>query len=64
VIVIPDEIAFKEGEELTITRLGDMVTIVPKREGLRQVLEELLAAPPLPPAEPLGRIELPQRERY
>jgi antitoxin VapB len=61
---IPAEMAFENGQELTITRHGDVLTILPKSEGLRQVLEELLAAPPLPPSGPLERIELPERERY
>ena len=61
---IPAEMAFEDGQELTITRHGDVLTILPKREGLRQVLEELLLAPPLPPSEPIERMELPDRELY
>ena len=63
-VEIPAEIAFEDGQELTVARHGDVVTISPKREGLRRVLEEFLAAPPLPPTEPLPRIEVPERERY
>lgn len=61
---IPADMAFKDGQELTITRHGEVVTLLPKRDGLRQVLEEFLATSPLPPSEPLERIELPERERY
>lgn len=63
-VAIPDEIAFEDGQELTVTRHGEVVTIVPKRDSLRRVLEDLLASPPLPPAEPLARIELPERDRH
>jgi antitoxin VapB len=61
---IPAEIAFEEGQELTITRHGDVVMIVPRGEGLRRVLESFLAVPPLPPSDPIERIELPERDRY
>lgn len=61
---IPADMAFEYGKELTITRHGEVITIMPPREGLRQVLQEFLALPPLPPTEPLERIQLPDRERY
>lgn len=60
---IPDDMAYEEGQELTVTRHGEMVTLLPKRDNLRQVLEEFLASPPLEPGEPLPRIQLPDRER-
>ncbi len=61
---IPAEMAFEDGKELVITRHGEVITMMPPREGLRRVIEEFLAASPLPPAEPLERIQLPDRERY
>lgn len=61
---IPSEMAFEDGQELTITRHGEVVTILPKRENLRQVLEEFLATPPLESSERSERMQLPDRERY
>lgn len=61
---IPAEIAFEDGQELTIVRHGDVVTISPKRSGLKQALEELLAMPVPPTVEPLERIQMPERDRY
>lgn len=64
-IRIPAEIAYEDmSQELTITRNGDVITIYPKRSGLKQALEELLAMPVPPTVEPLERIEMPERERY
>jgi antitoxin VapB len=60
---LPEEMAFEEGQELTITRNGEAVTLFPKRDSLRQVLEEFLAAPPLERSEPLERMQLPDRGR-
>lgn len=61
---IPAEIAFEDGQELTIARHGDVVMISPKRSGLKQALEELLAMPVPPTVEPLERIQMPERDRY
>jgi antitoxin VapB len=60
---IPAEIAFDDGQELTITRHGDVITIYPKRSALKQALEELLAMPVPPTVEPLERIQMPERDR-
>jgi antitoxin VapB len=58
---LPAEMAFEDGQELTVTRSGNMVTIVPKSESLRHVLEEFLASPPLTPSEPIERTQVPDR---
>lgn len=64
IVEIPAEMAFDDDQELTVTRHGDVVTIAPKHHGLRRVVEDLLAAAPLPPTEPLTRIEIPERDRF
>lgn len=61
---IPAEIAFEDGQELTIARHGDVVTIHPKRGSLRESLEKLLAMPVPPTIELIERTEVPDRERY
>lgn len=63
-VVIPDEIAFEYGQDLTITRHGDMVMIQPKRDGLKAALERLLEMPVPPTVELIERTEVPDRERY
>ena len=58
---IPAEIAFADAEtELTITRLGDVITIYPKRSGLKDAIEQLRPKP----KSIMNReiIELPDRD--
>jgi antitoxin VapB len=62
---IPAEIAYQDmSQELTITRNGDVITIHPKRSGLKRALEDLLAMPVPSTVEPLERIQMPERDRY
>lgn len=63
VVSIPSEIAFADGQELTIERHGDVVTIAPRDDKLRRVLESFLAEPPLAPSGSIERTELPERRR-
>jgi antitoxin VapB len=63
---IPAEIAYEDPTvELEITRLGDVITIMPARKSLKEAVEELrrMPKPPkLPKLEKLERIELPDRK--
>ena len=59
---IPAEIAYDDSvSELTITRSGDVITIVPKGSGFKAMIEELRRLPKAPPMEERPRIELPDR---
>jgi antitoxin VapB len=59
---IPADMAFAESEtELTITRLGDVITIYPKRSGFKDMIEQLRRLPKAPPMGPVPRTELPDR---
>jgi antitoxin VapB len=60
-IRMPAEIAYEEGTELTITRSGDMVTVVPKKQDLKAMVEALRALPSVP-IEEREPIELPDRD--
>ena len=61
---IPAEMAFSEAEtELTITRLGDVITIYPKRSGFQDMIEQLRRLPKPPSVEVREPIELPDRDR-
>ncbi len=60
---IPAEMAFAETEtELTITRLGDVITIYPKRSGLKEAIAELRRMPKPASVEVREPIELPDRD--
>lgn len=63
---VPAEIAYEDmNQELTITRNGDVITIYPRRAiSMKEALERLRAMPKPDTVELLGRIELPERERY
>ena len=59
---IPAELAYDDlGIDLKITRLGDVITIFPARESLKDAVAALrkLPKPPLEKREP---IEVPDRE--
>ena len=60
---IPADIAYRDsGLDLTITRLGDVITIYPKRTGLKDAFDQLRALPK--PSTPIRRepIEVPDRD--
>jgi antitoxin VapB len=61
---IPAELAYADTNvELTITRSGDVITIYPKRQDLKRMVEELRALPKVPLVEQdYERIELPDRD--
>jgi antitoxin VapB len=48
-------------QELTITRMGDVITIYPAARGMAAAVALLRALPKAPPMEPMERIELPDR---
>jgi antitoxin VapB len=61
---IPSEIAYAETNvDLEITRLGDVITIFPAREGLRDAVAALRRMPKPPTIEKREPITLPDRER-
>lgn len=62
-IRIPADLAYDDiGQDLRITRLGDVITIVPAKRSLAQAVAALRALPKLPPLEPIERTELPDRD--
>ncbi len=59
---IPAELAYADmSQELTITRMGDVITIYPAARGMAAAVALLRALPKAPPMEPMERIELPDR---
>lgn len=61
---IPAEIAYADTDiELEITRLGDVVTIVPARESLRDAVAALHRMPKPPAVEEREPIDVPLRRR-
>jgi antitoxin VapB len=59
---IPAELAYADiAAELTITRLGDVITIFPARGGLREAVAALRALPNPPAVERRDPIDLPDR---
>jgi antitoxin VapB len=59
---IPAELAYSDVSiELTITRQGDVITIVPARGGLNDMVAELRALPKPPEIEAREPIEVPDR---
>ena len=63
-VLIPDEIAFADiNLDLTITRLGETVTIFPSRQTLKTAVARLRALPMPPEAELRDPITVPMRER-
>jgi antitoxin VapB len=62
-IRIPADLAYADTSlDLTITRHGDVITIMPARPGLRQMAETLRSLPKPPSVEPREPIELPDRD--
>jgi antitoxin VapB len=61
---IPAEMAFEDiNAELTITRLGDVITIIPAGRSLKDAVRILKAMPKPPGIETREPIEVPERER-
>jgi antitoxin VapB len=61
---IPAEIAYADlSLELKITRMGDVITIFPARQSLREAVATLRALPKPPAVEMREPIELPDRDR-
>lgn len=59
---IPADLAYSDpGLELTIARVGDVITIYPARPGLKDAFAALDALPMAPPMDPIERDELPER---
>lgn len=60
---IPAEIAYEDmGQELTITRNGDVITIHPKRGSLRDSVAKLRAMPKPARVEAYEPTEFPERD--
>ena len=61
---IPAEFAYADlNIELTITRQGDVITIFPARQSMKDAVAELRAVPKPSSVEPREPIELPDRSR-
>jgi antitoxin VapB len=60
---IPAEIAFEDGQELTIARHGDVVIISPKRATMKDMVAKLRAMPKPSSIEIYEPIEFPVRDR-
>ncbi len=61
---IPAELAYEDTSiDLTITRLGDVITIQPAKRSMKEVVEALREMPKPPTVEVYDPIELPDRER-
>jgi antitoxin VapB len=59
---IPADMAYADmTQDLTITRIGDVITIVPAKSTLRQMVAELRALPTPPPMQ-REPIDLPDRD--
>jgi antitoxin VapB len=60
---IPAELAYPDTtQEVEITRMGDVITISPKRGSLKDAIAQLRRMPKPAPMEPVERIELPERD--
>ncbi len=61
---IPAELAYADTDvDLEITRLGDVITVFPARNSLREAVAELRRMPKPPRVEKRSPIEVPLRER-
>lgn len=61
---IPAEMAFADlGQDLTITRHGDVLTIYPRRQGLKDAIDALRRLPRPAAVESREPIDLPDRHR-
>ena len=59
---IPAELAYQDmSMELTITRAGDVITLMPARKSMREAVAALRALPK-PPLEEREPIDVPDRE--
>jgi antitoxin VapB len=59
---IPAEMAYADmSQELTITRMGDVITMFPAGQDLKRMVETLRSMPKAEPMEPMERIEMPDR---
>ncbi len=59
---IPADLAYADlGQDLTITRLGDVITIQPRRQGLKDAIEALRRLPRPAEIEVREPIDLPDR---
>jgi antitoxin VapB len=59
---IPADLAYSDaGVELTIARVGDVITIYASRPGLKDAFAALDALPMPPPLDPIERGALPER---
>ena len=59
---IPADLAYDDpSQELTITRLGDVITIAPVRHGLKDAVAMLRRMPKPPSVERREPIEMPDR---
>ncbi len=61
---IPAELAYADlGQDLRITRMGDVITIFPARESLKDAVALLRDLPKPPEVEVREAIEMPERAR-
>ena len=61
---IPAELAYADlGQDLKITRLGDVITIFPARRSLKDAIAALRDLPKPPEVEAREAIDLPERDR-
>jgi antitoxin VapB len=60
---IPAELAYADAQhELQITRVGDVITIFPKRGSLKEDVILLRAMPKAEPMDPSEQIDVPDRD--
>jgi antitoxin VapB len=63
-IRIPAELAYADmSVDLQISRVGDVITIVPARHGLKEAVALLRQLPKPSEVELIERTEMPERER-
>jgi antitoxin VapB len=62
VVSIPDDIAYEDGQELTITRDGDVVTVTPMRDRMKEAITKLRAMPKPDQIEVYEPTEMPDRD--
>lgn len=60
---IPAELAYADiGQDLRITRLGDVITICPAKPSLKEAVARLREMPKPPSVEVRDAIEMPDRD--
>lgn len=62
-VEIPDEIAFDDGQELIVTRHGDVVMLVAKKTSMAEAIAKLRAMPKPDEVEIYEPMEMPERDR-